>query len=671
FFDIADGKTLYMLTATPINNRLIDLQHMIELFSRRKADYFKTTLGIHSLPGHFRKMENELERIIFGDAEGDSGIETNTVEAEKVLLNDDLFRSLVVQRSRAYVKASQLQHGVALTLFPKREDPKVVAYSIKKTYGRLLTMLEDAFSKENPLFSLAMYYPLAYYQGPDESIDPLLEGRQKEVVGLIRTQFLKRFESSVYAFGLSCNSLLIKLLAFATKNSKTKSEINRLERWKAQHDESICYVREQRNDYFGGDSDEVDEDDLITEEMLEDVEELSRDDYEVDEILMETFLDMDQISEFLKELKKFKPSHDDKQRALIRLLKSDAVLKKHKVMIFTEYMATARYLKQQMMEAGIEGIDEVDSTTSRDRGDILRQFSPYYNDSSSEELAKEGLDETRVLIATDVLSEGLNLQDATRLINYDLHWNPVRLMQRIGRVDRRLNPEIEERLLFDHPEQRSIRRNVAYWNFLPPDELDILLHLYQRVSHKTLRISKTFGIEGKKLLTPEDDYEALKDFTHAYEGATSILEDMHLEYQQLLKDYPDLAERLSLLPGRVFSGKAHPKAESKAVFFCYALPAPGKATGQDQYTTEMWTEEKGTTRWYLYDLEKERIIEEPTDIIALIRSKPETPRQRAISDKTLSEIRTSIEKHIKNTYLKKVQAPIGVKAILKAWMELG
>ena len=128
------------------------------------------------------------------------------------------------------------------------------------------------------------------------------------------------------------------------------------------------------------------------------------------------------------------------------------------------------------------------------------------------------MEESRVLISTDVLSEGLNLQDATRLINYDLHWNPVRLMQRIGRVDRRMNPEVEALLLADHPDQKSLRGTVAYWNFLPPDELDVLLSLYSKVSHKTLRISKTFGIEGKRLLRPEDDYEALKEFNHTYEG---------------------------------------------------------------------------------------------------------------------------------------------------------
>lgn len=670
--DVAEGKTLFLLTATPINNRLIDLQHMIELFSRHRADYFHAApLGIHSLPGHFRKMEKALEKLVLGKEEQDDGVQTDMFEAEDILFNDELFKALVVQRSRAYVKASQLQHGGTQAIFPKREDPIVAAYSIKKTYGKLLTMIETAFSKQKPLFSLAMYYPLAFYKGPDTSIDPMVEGRQKEVVGLIRTQFLKRFESSAHAFMMSCETLLLKLLTFATKNSKTDAEKRILDRWKAQHAELIGYVHQHQLELFGEEDEEKAEDeDIITDEMLEAVEELSRDEYKVDEMLDETILDMDQIAEFLKELQKFKPAHDDKLKALIKLLKSDPVLKKHKVMIFSEYMATARYLKKELENADITGLDEVDSSVKRDRGEIIRQFAPYYNDSSSADLKACGMEETRVLIATDVLSEGLNLQDATRLINYDLHWNPVRLMQRIGRVDRRLNPETEGKLLADHPDQKDIRGTVAYWNFLPPDELDELLRLYGKVSHKTLRISKTFGIEGKKLLRPDDDYEALKEFNHSYEGETTLLEGMHLEYQQFLKENPDLGERIQALPGRVFSGKQHPKAGTKGVFFCYLLPAPRVSQEGKGTEIEEWTEEAGAARWYLYDIEKKTIVEEPTEIIEFIRSTPETPRRRILPNETLTEIRNLVDKHIKNSYFKKVQAPVGVKAALKAWMEL-
>jgi hypothetical protein len=245
-------------------------------------------------------------------------------------------------------------------------------------------------------------------------------------------------------------------------------------------------------------------------------------------------------------------------------------------------------------------------------------------------------------------------------------------MQRIGRVDRRMNEDIEARIVADHPDQKAIRGTTAYWNFLPPDELDELLKLYRRVSHKTLRISRTFGIEGKKLLKPEDDYEALRDFTHAYEGTTTPAEGMHLEYQKLIQDHADLAARLDALPGRVFSGKRHPMLGARAVFFCYALPAPATTEAQDGATADAgaWSEETGFTQWYLYDLKTERITEEPTEILDLIRSTSDTARHRGIPDETLSDVRTRIEKHIKNSYFRKVQAPVGVKATLKVWMEI-
>src|SRR5207247_1348530 len=154
-----------------------------------------------------------------------------------------------------------------------------------------------------------------------------------------------------------------------------------------------------------------------------------------------------------------------------------------------------------------------------------------------------------------------------RMINYDSHWNPVRLMQRIGRVDRRMSPEVEKRLVADHPEVASSRGKVSFWNFLPPEDLNKILTLYTKVTQKTLLISKTLGIEGKQLLTPEDDYEALKEFNHAYEGTKTAVEKMHLEYQALLQENPDLAGRLNALPGSVFSGRTRPAKGSRGVFF--------------------------------------------------------------------------------------------------------
>ena len=664
---LAKDKTVFMLTATPINNRLIDLQHLIEHFTQRDAGHFKDTLGIHSLPGHFRKLEKELGKRMGSELlQGElAGIETSDI-----LSQDSLFRELVVQRSRAYVKQSQITTGAKEALFPKREAPKVADYSVKKTYGKLLGMVEKAFNKRQPLFTLPMYYPLAYSKVP--VADGFEDNRQKQVVGLIRILFLKRFESSASAFESSCQQLLRKVLAFVQVNSTTKHEQAALERWRIHQEELLGDVQKRQQQLFdnaGEDEDEQDED-VIPEEMLAAVELLDRDQFDVPQMLSESLQDLNQLAEFLNELRKFEPKHDDKLRALVQLLKTDSVLKKHKVMIFSEFSATARYLAKELKEAGINGIAQIDSGTKRSRSDVIRQFAPYYNGMNSQALADAGQPETRVLIATDVLSEGLNLQDATRLINYDLHWNPVRLMQRIGRVDRRMNPDIEKKLVKDHPEVKAIRGTVEYWNFLPPGELDELLNLYKKVSNKTLLISKTLGIEGKKLLRPEDDFAALRDFDHQFEGEPTALETMHLEYQRLLAAHPDLPERLQALPGRVFSGKTHVQPGTQAVFFCFALPGKDNTVAEPVIESDAWTLAAGRTQWLLLDLESGKVLDDASSIDAIIHCEPETPRHCHIAQTTLSEARAKVEKHLKNGYLRQVQAPLGVVPQLIAWMEL-
>ena len=660
-YDLLDNtvrsKTLFMLTATPINNRLSDFRHMAELFTRRDEAYFARTLGVNNLRAHFNQMEKALRDRVGRDV---TDVAEQMNEAQEILTTDAIFRQLVVQRSRAYARESQIRETGKAAAFPERKAPQVAAYSIRKTYGRLLALFEKAFTRDNPLFTLPMYYPLHWYKGPDKDIDPFEQNRQHQVVGLIRTNFLKRFESSVVAFELSCDRLLKKLLAFIEVHSETAGEKSRLARWKTQNAEILGYATQREFDFFGEGNDESEDEDIVPPEMLDAVERLDRNEYDVEEMISETFLDLDQIVQFLDEARKFKPRHDDKLRELIRLLTSKE-LADQKVLIFTEFADTARYLKRQLDDAGIEGVAQVDSASKGNRADVIQRFSPYYNGTSSPVLAEEGRQEIRVLISTDVLSEGLNLQDASRMINYDIHWNPVRLMQRIGRVDRRLNPEVEKRLVAEHPQ--ATRSKVSFWNFLPPEELNTILTLYRRVTQKTLLISKTLGIEGRKLLTPDDDFDALKEFNHAYEGIRTAVEDMHLEYQALLQADPELESRLKRLPSATFSGRERVSEGMRGVFLCYALPALDKETGE-------FTEEVGTTRWYLYDLDRDAILDEPGEIVASIRAKPDTPRKCTTNENTLIEIRAKVDKQIKNTYLKRIDAPVGVKPSLKCWMEL-
>lgn len=661
-YDLLDNatrpKTLFMLTATPINNRLSDFRHMAELFTRKDETYFAKTLGVNNLRAHFGQMEKALRARVGHEV---TDVAEEMTEAQQILASDAIFGQLVVQRSRAYARESQTRETGKAAVFPDRGPPQVAEYSIKKTYGRLLDMFENAFAQKNPLFALPMYYPLAWYAGEDKTIDPILENRQKQVVGLIRTGFLKRFESSVAAFELSCDRLLQKLFAFLKVHAETPAERRKLDHWTSENVEVLGYARKRQTELWGEDGEDG-EDDVVPPEMLDAVDRLDRGTYDLSGMMADAYRDLDQLVHFIAEARKFDPKHDDKLQKLLRLLKSKE-LAGQKVLIFTEFADTARYLKHRLDEAGIAAVAEVDSATKTSRADTIQRFSPYYNGSSSPALAQAGRDEIRVLISTDVLSEGLNLQDASRMINYDIHWNPVRLMQRIGRVDRRLNPAVEERLIADHPEAAPSRGKVSFWNFLPPEELNVLLTLFTRVTQKTLLISKTLGIEGKKLLHPDDDFDALREFNHAYEGTKTAVEDMHLEYQSLLQSDPGLESRLKGLPGSLFSGRERVAKGVRGVFFCYALPALDKATGE-------FTEAAGTTRWYLLDLERDAIIDEPAAIVASIRSTRDTPRHCSTEERTLIELRARVEKHIKNTYLKRVDAPVGIKPALRCWMEL-
>ena len=339
-----------------------------------------------------------------------------------------------------------------------------------------------------------------------------------------------------------------------------------------------------------------------------------------------------------------------------RILKEDPHVKGKKVIIFSEYRATAKYIYRELVKDGFERIEETDGQSKENRHELVQRFAPYYNDKTSADIANE----IDILIATDVLAEGLNLQDASCLINYELHWNPVRLMQRIGRVDRRRSFEIEEKLLADHPEYTVDREKAFYWNFLPPVELEKLLSLYETVSKKTLRISKTFGIEGKKLLTPDDDYEALKEFNSQYEGETSPDEEMALVYQNLMVDNPEYEAIVSSLPKKMHSGKG--LSDDAGFFFCYELPTK-RADGK-------WTEGDGLYRWYFVKNGSNQISEQTYDIWKLIQCAPDTNRVLVTTEEEFSESRKLVETHIKKTYMRAIQAPLGVKIRLVTWMQL-
>ena len=646
-------KQMYMLTATPINNSFLDLQHLIELFTHRQDDYFaEAPLGIHSLSGHFKKMEMKLNTV-----PENNGADTT----DDIFRADQLVNQLVVQRSRAYVKRSLSAAEGEKVLFSLRQPPTVANYSLKVSYGKLIEDFVKSFYRQDkktgkikPILALAVYSPYeeSYYVGDKDKLDEMKTGRQTQVVNLIRQLLLKRFESSIAAFEETCIRIYVRLRKFLV-DYQEYGNVKSIERLLSKQEEIYEHVIHYLENEANSSVDDLEDD--LPDYVWNVEEEINVEDFDLDAMLDDTILDLEILAGFIEDMMSFCPENDDKIRELKRILNEDERIKNKKVIIFSEYRATAIYIYKELQKAGFSKIYEIDGKSKVDRHDMVQRFAPYYNDKSSAEIE----DEIQILVATDVLAEGLNLQDASCLINYELHWNPVRLMQRIGRVDRRRDANIEERLLHDHPELSADRQYAYYWNFLPPSELEQLLSLYKTVSQKTLRISKTFGIEGKKLLTPDDEYEALKEFNSQYEGEASADEEIALAYQEILSENPNYEEIVQELPKKMYSGKI--ASTKKGYFFCYELPTK-KADGT-------WSDGDGLYRWYWLD-EDENVSEEPYEIWKAIKCDASEARVMTVTEEEFSDVRKKINAYIKRTYLRAVQAPISKKPRLVTWMQL-
>ena len=115
-----------MLTATPINNRISDFRHMAELFTRRNDAYFARTLGVNNLRSHFNNIEKQLRRTVGHEVADVSG---HIAEVQDFLAADEIFKNLVVQRSRAYARESQMRETGNAAVFPDRKAPQVAEYN--------------------------------------------------------------------------------------------------------------------------------------------------------------------------------------------------------------------------------------------------------------------------------------------------------------------------------------------------------------------------------------------------------------------------------------------------------------------------------------------------------------------------------------------------------------
>lgn len=653
--EFARNKKLYLLTATPINNSVNDISHLINYFAQGNSGHF-ASIGMHDFRKHFRDIDKQLEEENVEVAE--------QVEEDDLLRQDPVLKQVLIQRSRRYIKDAEMESGTDI-LFPERVIEPTVDYSLRRVYRTLYDELQAAFDRHNPFLNLAIYNTVKYHKKPERRI----EQREKQVIGLIRTLVLKRLESSWRAFEATIENLLLKMADWLKKHAPERFEMwegtNR--RWwrvvqehileRLQEDGISSQTTSENLQRFVATNPAEEEDDLAS---LETEGDFIPDDHDVDRLFDDVVDDMNFLTGLLSRIYRLfyadqlasepATAQDDKLQQLLNLLKKHP---NEKLLIFTEFCDTARYLHTQLQRADFRNIEQIDSRRKVNREEVIERFSPCYNGKSPNSVIP-----VQTLITTDVLAEGLNLQDASIIINYDLHWNPVRLMQRIGRLDRRLDPEIEARLNRTDP-------TVHVWNFLPPTELDDILRLRRRVDGKILRISRTLGIEGQ-FVSPDDDNETLRLFNERYDGTENVEELMNLERQRISESHPELWRQLPDLPMRLFSGKdvgdepppflnrdGEPilleRVGNPGVFCCYEMP-------------------NGEIKWYFYDADIDEVIDDIEEVWPEVRCDMETSRWTEDGPGALVDARKQIERYIRK-YLMHIQAPMGAKPKLIAWME--
>ncbi len=260
------------------------------------------------------------------------------------------------------------------------------------------------------------------------------------------------------------------------------------------------------------------------------------------------------IASLLEDFGPIDHSTDSKIDALEKLLTKTHP--KEKVLIFSEYKDTVEYIAEALRKRGIPSVAGVSGQTENPTK-LAHRFSP----NSNRRLLGEGDevdDEIRVLISTDVLSEGQNLQDAHIVAMYDLPWAIIRLIQRAGRVDR-VGQESPE---------------VLVYTFLPDDSVEQVLDLRRRIRHRLAEAASVFGSD-ERFFGTEDEVKAIEDLYNgkiddADDGEVDAASFAYQVWQRAEKETPDLADRAKALPDLVYSTKEIAKASDSAGVIAYA-----------------------------------------------------------------------------------------------------
>ncbi len=459
-----------MLSATPVNNRMTDIRNQIS-FITEENDYALADYGIDNISETLRKAQqsfNEWSKLPDEERTGEAFI--NNVDLDYFKLLD----TLTIARSRRHIE--KYYDLTEIGEFPKRLEPDNV-YSDLDALNEFPPLSE--INKEISRLKLGIYSPMNYIDNEEilqkyedkygSAVKSGVVFKQKDkdnaLVNLMRIGLLKRMESSIESFRLSTERLLKNIDNVLSKINDVDFDPNL----------NIDIIDEDENEYehllFG----------KKRKILLQDMDLVQWEHH--------LRLDKEKLEHLLEESSKITPNRDakliDLKERIEEKITNPINPENKKIVIFTAFADTAEYLYENINQWVLDkyglhsvlitgkGTNQTTLKSVRDKKDIndlLTHFSPI-----SKERAKiypEATEEIDILICTDCISEGQNLQDCDYLINYDIHWNPVRIIQRFGRIDR----------------IGSVNKQIQLVNFWPNMELDEYINLEGRVKNRMVMV---------------------------------------------------------------------------------------------------------------------------------------------------------------------------------------
>lgn len=473
-----------LLSATPVNNTLTDLRNQISFIAGGDVVHdstadaaFREKIGIRSLKESLRSAQAHFA------AWARMGHEKRTIQTLLDKLGSDFFKlldALTIARSRGHVERFYKESLVLLGGFPKRAKP-ISIYPDLDTDE--LFMSYDQLNDKISAYQLALFNPTKFvlpefeqlYEANGSNFSQ--KDREHFLIGMMKVGFLKRLESSIHSFVLTLGRTLEKL----------KELEQRIERFKSFQEENPEI-----------DLGEIAPEDLEDEELRDALEIGKKLTFrmahlDLDKWSKSLHKDRKQLHEIYLAAKDITPERDAKLAELRKRI-GDKVKKptarrdgkpNRKVLVFTAFTDTATYLYENLVEwahkdlgihcALITGGGTNKTTLGRSEfNEILTNFSPGSKQRAQIKSLPQD-EEIDLLIATDCISEGQNLQDCDMVVNYDIHWNPVRIIQRFGRIDRLKSPN----------------ERIQLVNFWPTEHLDRYISLKHRVEARMALVDIT------------------------------------------------------------------------------------------------------------------------------------------------------------------------------------